>query len=216
MPMLINPYYFVVAPSISFTYIGKCTSNGASLNFGALDAGTIAADDLLIYLQGARAGGAPTTVTPSGFTNGINTLSGTSRVILSAKKATGSEGSVTGMDEATDKKIGLVFRPSSAFTSFAFNGTGSDVTDTNPANQTSAVSGTGSYPTLVIGHMGTMSAASISGKSVSPAMTELAGSDAGHIAHYLQYTSGAADVTGYDKNDDGSGNFVQICYLTFT
>lgn len=214
MPIIINPYILTI--TTSFAYIGKCVSSGSALNFGALDAGTIAAGDLLIYMQGSRAGGTPTAVTPSGFTNGMNDVTSSTRAMLSAKKAVGSEGSVTGMSETTDKKIGLVFRPSTAFTSFAFGGTSTTVDDGNPANRTSAVSGAGTYPVLVLGHMGVMTATTITGKSISPEMSELSGSDAGHIAHYLQYSGSAADVTAYDKNDDGSGNFLQIGYLTFT
>lgn len=213
MPVIISPYSY----ARSLNYIGKCTSTGAALNFGSLDAGTIAAGDLLIYMQAGRSGSTPAHVTPSGFTDGNIDTSALERIILSAKIAAGSEGSVTGMDAAVDKKVGLVFRPNNwTIGSFTFNDMQGTVVNGDPAAKSSAAGSAASYPVLVFGHMGTMDASTISGKSVIPSMNELAGPDAGYFAHYLIYPSSAADLTTYDKGDDGSGNFLQCGYLTFT
>lgn len=124
------------APALTFSVVGSCVSNSSSLNFGALSAGAIQAGDLAVYIDMGASGSTVTAVTPTDFTNRIDTGSATVRGMLSTKKLTGSEGSVTGMNAAQNQKIGLVFRPSSAFTSIVANDIASELTNTNPALQT--------------------------------------------------------------------------------
>lgn len=140
MSLILNPYSTVGART--FTFIGSCESTSSSLNFGSLSAGTIAANDLIVYvdLAVAASAGAPSAVTPSGFSNHINTSDVShpdQRGMVSSKLATGSEGSVTGMNGSTqNNKVGLVFRPSTAFTTINALSTASQMTLNNPTLQT--------------------------------------------------------------------------------
>lgn len=137
MSLILNPYS-VVAGRI-FTFIGSCVSTTSSLNFGSLSAGTVSAGDLLAYVDFAiTAGGpVPTAVTPSGFTNDINTAGAVvPRCMVSHKKAAGGEGSITGMNGTNNNKVGLVFRPSTSFTTISAAGIGSEVTAGDPSLQT--------------------------------------------------------------------------------
>ena len=92
------------APSLTWTFVGSCQSTGTALDFSALSAGTIQANDVALFIVYAGAAGVPTAVTPSGFTNIVNTSGGTepgARAMASWKKLTGSEASVTGMSAST-------------------------------------------------------------------------------------------------------------------
>lgn len=124
--------------SLTWTFVGSCQSTGSSLDFSALSAGTRQANDVAMFFDQANGGSTPAAVTPSGFTNIVNTSGGTSplaRAMVSWKKLTGSEASVTGMNGgATDSKIGLVFRPSIDFTTLTVSTPqNSGIIDTNPA-----------------------------------------------------------------------------------
>lgn len=134
MSLILNPYS--TAGARTFTFIGSCTSTTSSLDFSALSAGTVTAGDLLVYIDGAQSGSAPTSVIPSAFTNGIDTAGSTFRGMVSGKKAAGGEGVITGMNGATsNSKAGWVFRPSTAFTSFSMLDTASEVAVGDPASQ---------------------------------------------------------------------------------
>jgi hypothetical protein len=124
--------------SLTWTFVGSCQSTGSSLDFSALSAGTRQANDVALFFDQANQGSTPTAVTPSGFTNIVNSSGGSSplaRAMVSWKKLTGSEASVTGMNGgASDSKIGLVFRPSINFTTLTVSTPqNSGIIDTNPA-----------------------------------------------------------------------------------
>jgi hypothetical protein len=124
------------AAALTWAFVGSCTSTGTALDFSALSAGSIQADDLAIFVDYPRHGSVPTAVTPSGFTNRVNTPGTITRGMLSDKKLLGSEGSVTGMDgSSSDQKVGLVFRPSISFASIAPSTPTTEVTSGNPVSQ---------------------------------------------------------------------------------
>lgn len=205
---------------LTFTYIGKCVSQGAALNFSSLDAGAIAAGDLLLYNQFARTGaGGLSLVTPSGFAEGANYASGTTlRGQITYKLSSGSEGSVTGMDGGSDdQKIGLVFRPSRAISTVTFNATTGECTTGNPASKSVAISGTGSYPALLYGFMAARTGGTITPTVTPNTMTEndVGVGDKSAMTHHLIYDSAAADLTAYDMADI-SDQCIYAGYITFT
>lgn len=125
--------------SRTFTFVGSCTSTSSSLDFSSLSAGAVAAGDALFYIDFAiNSGSLPTSVIPSGFSNHLDDPGATSpRAMISSKKASGSEGSVTGMNGSVrNNKIGLVYRPSISFTTINANDIASDINTGDPTLQT--------------------------------------------------------------------------------
>lgn len=213
--IMFDPYKSVTP--ITFTYIGKATSSTSSLNFASLDAGTRQSGDLLIYMQYSRTGaGGLSLVTPSGFTELGNSANGTvNRGQISSKISDGTEGSVTGMNGGSDnQKMGLVFRPSRSLATVSGNAYTGECTTGNPTSKSVAVSGTSSYPALLLGFMSNRSGGVISPRTVTPAMTEQA-SGTQSYAHYLEYDASASDMTAYDM-DDETDQCIMAGYLTFT
>ena len=196
-----------------FTFVGAATSTGSSLNFS----GTGLRDgDVAIYFDYARQLNVPA-VTPSGFTQGHSTVLGSyTRGIISAKILDGTEGSVTGMNGSNmNRKIGLVFRPSQPLAGFAFNGQRNAMADGDPSISDVLSGAASSFPIIVYGQMAA-SSATITSRTISPTMVEVAGAATNHYAHYLIYDANAADQS-YDTVDSGGdANTLQAGYLTFT
>lgn len=213
MSLILNPYSVVGART--FTFIGSCISTGSTLDFSALSAGTVTAGDLLAYIDGAQSGSAPSAVTPSGFTNGINTAGATFRGMISGKKAAGGEGSLTGMNGATtNSKVGLVYRPSTAFTSFSMLGTGSEVATGNPASQNPNPSAETSAA-IVVGVADSFGGGNGAFSTFSPSADgTVTTSNSDMIAGYKIYNTSPQSTT-VDMNDLGS-NWLASLYFTVT
>jgi len=129
---------------ISLTYVDAATSTSSSLTAP----GGIASGDLAIYMDLAwiADGSIPTAVTPSGFTNVLNkgvALGGGSsapeiRCMVSYKILSGSETTITGMNDANENKAMLVYRPSRAITTvtpLAGASWGQEIVRGNPSSQ---------------------------------------------------------------------------------
>ena len=209
------------APTLSWTFVGSCQSTGTALDFSALSAGTIQANDVALYIDYAGAGAPPTAVTPSGFTNVINT-SGESepgaRAMASWKKLAGSEGSVTGMSASTggtgadNNKIGLVFRPSIDFTTLTFSTPqNSGIIGTNPAAITVDPSAE-TIPVVLIG-IGAVYQGTVTFSTASPAFdAEINLSDNDMRVGYKIYNSSPLSHS-IDINDLGSANWLAGFYF---
>ncbi len=128
---------------------------------------SILAGDLIILIDHAVHSSAPTVVTPSGYTNIVNTLSGNDRVLVSYKISDGSDSSVslTGMNGATlNRKAVLVFRGDNA--PVVVTGGTYEVTLSAPTNQVQNVAGF-TTPVVVLALWG--STGSITTRGMSPA-----------------------------------------------
>jgi hypothetical protein len=209
------------APTLSWTFVGSCQSTGTTLDFSALSAGAIQANDVALYIDYAGAEDPPTAVTPSGFTNIINT-SGESepgaRAMASWKKLAGSEGSVTGMSAssggtgADNNKIGLVFRPSIDFTTLTVSTPqNSGVTNANPAAITVDPSAE-TIPVVLIG-IGAVYQGTVTFSTASPAFdAEINLSDNDMRVGYKIYNSSPLSHS-IDINDLGSANWLAGFYF---
>jgi len=202
----------------TFTFVGSCISNGTSLDFSALSAGSVSAGDILVYIDQAVNGATtiPTAVTPSGFTNQINTSFGAlslyGRGMLSLKKAAGGEGVITGMNDTNMQKVGLVFRPSTSFTSIVANDIATELTAGNPASQNCDPSAE-TVATIVLG-VAACDAATAAFSTASPAFDgTVSVADSDMIAGYKIYNTSPAAHT-IDMNDLNTSNWLASLYLT--
>ena len=210
------------APSLTWTVVGSCQSTGTALDFSALSAGTIQANDVALFIDYAGAADPPTAVTPSGFTNVINTFSATSepgaRAMASWKKLAGSEASVTGMSASTggggadNNKLGLVFRPSIDFTTLTVSTPqNSGVIDGNPAAITVDPSAE-TIPVVLIG-IGAVYQGTVTFSTASPAFdAEINLSDNDLRVGYKIYNSSPLSHS-IDINDLGSANWLAGFYF---
>lgn len=209
------------APSLTWTVVGSCQSTGTALDFSVLSAGSIQANDVALYIDYAGAAGVPTAVTPSGFTNIVNTSGGSEPgacAMASWKKLAGSEGSVTGMSASTggtgadNNKIGLVFRPSIDFTTLTFSTPqNSGIINTNPAAITVDPSAE-TIPVVLIG-IGAVYQGTVTFSTASPAFdAEINLSDSDMRVGYKIYNSSPLSHS-IDINDLGSANWLAGFYF---
>jgi hypothetical protein len=176
--------------------------------------GTVQAGDLIILSDfSSDKVGAPSLVTPSGFTNWINVAGDFTRVAVSYKIATGSETTLTGMSEGfIDDKILAVFRPDVAITTITASTPTTQITDGNPSAQ-NIVATNGTLPLIAFGFYANNSG-TINPRTMSPAATaELNGGAINY--HYLKYqlqNASLVDVS-IDMDDEGFGNTLAGGYL---
>jgi hypothetical protein len=200
--------------SRTWTFVGSCTSTSSSLNFGSLSAGSIQADDLAVFidLAGNQDFSPATAVTPSGFTNRINTAGAFWRGMLSEKKLTGSEGSVSGMSVTGSSvfKIGFVFRYNTAYSTITASTPTTQMTNADPSSQSISPASETS-PVVLIG----VTASNGSNPDFS---TESPAFDAKVLVTSLRagrkiYNSSPSNHT-IDMNDLGSNNWLAGIYYT--
>ena len=198
----------------TFAFVGSCTSTSSSLDFSALSAGAVQAGDLLVYIDGSRSGAAPGSVTPSGFTNGLNDAGVTFRGMISGKKAAGGEAAVTGMSGSFNSKIGLVFRPSKPFTSFSMLDTATEINASNPASQSCDPSAE-TTAAIVVGVADSFGGGNGAFSTFSPAAdSNVTTADNDMDAGYKIYNTNP-QATAIDMNDLGN-NWLASLYFTAT
>ena len=209
------------APSLTWTFVGSCQSTDTALDFSALSAGTIQANDVALFIDYAGDLDPPTAVTPSGFTNIVNTSGENepgARAMASWKKLAGSEASVTGMSASTggsgadNNKLGLVFRPSIDFTTLTVSTPqNSGVTSANPAAITVDPSAE-TIPVVLIG-IGAVYLGTVAFSTASPAFdAQIAISDNDMRIGYKIYNSSPLSHS-IDINDLGSANWLAGFYF---
>jgi hypothetical protein len=206
----------------SFTFVGSCTSTSSSLDFSSLSAGAIAAGDLAVYIDHAAHNTTPTPVTPSGFTNNISDPEalggggdGDILGMVSVKKLDGTEGVVAGIATvgASLGKVGLVLRPSSAFTTITASTPTSQITASNPSTQ--AISPSAETTAVIVIGVSAINGGTAAFSTASPAFdATVANSDADLLVGYKIYAAGSAANHSIDMNDLGSGNWLAGIYYT--
>ena len=201
--------------AISWTFVGSCQSTGNSLNFSSLSAGAIQANDVAVFIDYCVGGLVPTAVTPSGFTNVINVndlvFESGGRAMASWKKLAGSETSITGMNAASDSKIGLVFRPSRDFTTLTISTPQGGLYSPNPPAITVDPSGE-TIPVALIG-IGAAEEGPVTFSTASPAFdAETVTSDDLLRVGYKTYASSPSSHS-IDTDDIGSLNWLAGFYF---
>jgi hypothetical protein len=195
----------------TITLFASATSTGATINFPA----SIIAGDLIVLLDSADAssGGAPATVTPSGFTliNSSVELLQETRQVVSYKLALGTEsGALTGMDgNAADRKAMYVFRGDIPATTLTVSTPNAQATAGNPTPQNVAASA-GIAPLVVFGCYGALT--EIVGESFSPAEDGEITPTNQVILKYKIYNSAPQDTT-VDMLDEGNVSILQSFYI---
>ena len=204
------------APSLTWTFVGSCQSTDTALDFSALSAGTIQANDVALFIDYAGDLDPPTAVTPSGFTNIVNTSGENepgARAMASWKKLAGSEASVAGMSAGNGfSKLGLVFRPSIDFTTLTVSTPqNSGVTNANPAAITVDPSAE-TIPVVLIG-IGAVYLGTVAFSTASPAFdAQIAIIDNDMRVGYKIYNSSPLSHS-IDINDLGSANWLAGFYF---
>ena len=204
------------APSLTWTFVGSCQSTDTALDFSALSAGTIQANDVALFIDYAGDLDPPTAVTPSGFTNIVNTSGENepgARAMASWKKLAGSEASVAGMSAGGGfSKLGLVFRPSIDFTTLTVSTPqNSGVTNANPAAITVDPSAE-TIPVVLIG-IGAVYLGTVAFSTASPAFdAQIAIIDNDMRVGYKIYNSSPLSHS-IDINDLGSANWLAGFYF---
>lgn len=209
------PHLIILSTSINLTFIGSATGINTAINLTSLSAGAIASGDLgLIFDQTTE--DSDTIPTMTGWTKHVTTAAGgvPMTCLIASRILVGTETTVTGFGgPGNERWIVMVFRPYSTMSTRTWTLGGAEVTSGNPALQTITASGV-NPPVLLVGHMA--AGLAISPRTTSPAMTEVAGTDTAHYAHYTIYNAGSTPANNsYDMDDEGS-NGLQSGYFTFT
>jgi hypothetical protein len=176
----------------------------------------IIAGDLLVFLDYAAGPSTPTSAVPSGFTSaGDIAQPANGRIILSYKKAAGSEASssLQGMTSSSYRKCIGVFRPNIPITSVTLAGVATQSTDGDPTSQNIAASG-GTPPLIAL--CGYVSSGVVNPRTFTPAKDgEITVTSNIIYLAYKIYNSSPADIS-VDMDDEGSGNTLVSCYLAVT
>jgi len=206
---------------VTWSFVGSCQSTGISLNFASLSSGSIQDNDVAIYIDHCGAADIPTAVTPTDFIVLVNDSGGAdpgNRAMITWKKLTGSESSLTGINGASggagqdNNKIGLVFRPSRDFTSITFSTPQtSGITSSNPTAITVNPSAE-TIPSVLIGTAGVYQGTSTFSTASPSFDAEVNLSDNDLRAGYKIYNSAPASHS-IDINDLGTGNWLAGFYF---
>jgi hypothetical protein len=200
-----------VAPLTTLTQVASNTSIASTITGPA----GIVAGDLLVYFDNARgSSGAPTTVTPSGFSLVATNTIGNDRQNISIKIATGAEANaaIAGMNGTdSNQKLMYVFRgdvPILAANASTPNG---EATNGNPSDQ-NVLSSAGVVPLVVIAGYGSESG--IDPRTFTPTKDgeiNVTSNNDAWLAYKI-YNSSPADVN-VDMTDEGNGNIIQSFYV---
>lgn len=208
-----HPHGYGLAAANTITFVASATSTGASIT---IPAGAAVGDLAVLFDYGTDATPAvPSAVTPTNWTNHINTAGvTTARAMMSSRILIAGEpgSSITGMDAVTsDNKVMLVFRGSSVFTAPGASDLASVVQNTNPASQTANASG-GTAPVIVFGAIAERNNTTpVTWNTESPAFTAEVTSNRLRVG-YIIYDSSPSDHT-VDGADNGNENWLASGYF---
>lgn len=205
--------------SLSFTFLTSATSTSKNITIPS----AALAGDVAVLCQSSQASSSVSGVLPTGWTEpsgnaNVTVTSGqTMRTMVSYRVLTAGDGgtSIAGMDEISDTKIMLVFRPSTSIVTTVSSTWNGEATSGNPVSQTVTASGQ-TTPLIVI-------AVAVSEGSVpaftteTPSMTNVTKSNS-HTnmrVGYTIYNSSPADQS-IDIGDNGAQNTLQSGFLRFT
>ena len=211
-PALAAPSMLVTAGGVtSLTYQASPTSEASTITAPA----SINAGDLLVLVQRARnTSGAPSDVTPTGFTDIPTSLTGTNtRISCKYKIADGTEDSstITGMNgDNQNAKVLLQYRANIPLTALSASSLIGVITDANPAVQTLTASG-GTGIVLGITSASAQTAITTDTISITPDHDINTASSILIVDDYIQASS-PADYT-WDMGDEGNRNGLVGFYL---
>lgn len=196
----------------SLSYVGTADSSASTITIPA----TSQTGDIAILYDLAVSGSIPTLVTPSGWTNRLNTTGSTFRLAVCSKILEAGEpgASITGMNGATvNNKMMMVFRPNIPIGTATFSTFTGETGPADPASQSILASGQPA-PVLVIAGCGASAGPSFS--TASPAFdADVAASSPPLRMGYKIYNAGStpADHT-IDMADLGARNSLWGGYIT--
>jgi hypothetical protein len=200
----------------SVTFVNSASSTGSTIT---IPADAAAGDIAVLYDLAQMSSGLPTLVTPSGWTNRVNSTINTTRSAVATKVLVGGDPglSITGMDgNSSDKKMIVVFRPDVPIVTVTASTFSSEVTNGDAALQTVSASGV-SPPVIVLGGNGlaNLGSASIPFSTASPAFDATVVAASNLTIGYKLYSSAPADHS-IDIDDEGFNNSLWSGYLALS
>jgi len=201
----------------SVSYLTSAGTNTSSVTIPA----TSRAGDVAVLFDEGRGASAPSLVTPSGWTNLVNTTAGSARMAVFYKILASGEPntSITGMDGSFgESKLLLVFRPNTPVTTVTPSTFLSEITSGNPASQSAAASGQ-IAPVIVLGGASDQDTGAPTFTTASPAFdgeVTQAGSGADYAFRmgYKIYNAASAPASHtIDIGDNGNDNGLWSGYL---
>lgn len=199
--------------SITLSFVDSATSTGETIT---IPAGAQEGDVAVLFDWSQQKFQAATELVPTGFISIDQDsvigrrfgaiLFGTS-VVASYRELGSGEGgsSVTGMNHFINRKVMLVFRPSAPISSITITGKTSELTNKDPAAQTSPA---GSSPLVKVAVSASNNSASFT--TEIPTMNKVSVSSM--VAGYLIYNS-SPQSQQVDRNDDAWGNWLMSCNI---
>lgn len=195
--------------SITLSFVDSATSTGETIT---IPAGAQEGDVAVLFDWSQQIYVAATELVPTGFISidqdSVSALlrPGTS-VVASYRELGSGEGgsSVTGMNHSINRKVMLVFRPSAPISSITITGKTSELTNNDPAAQTSPA---GSSPLVKVAVAASDNSASFT--TEIPTMNKVSVSSM--VAGYLIYNS-SPQSQQVDRNDDAWGNWLMSCNI---
>lgn len=198
--------------SITLSFVDSATSTGETITIPAgAQEGDVAvlfdwSQEIYWWLE------PPTELVPTGFISidqdSVNNLFQPETSVVASYRELGSgEGgsSVTGMNHSINRKVMLVFRPSAPISSITITGKTSELTNNDPAAQTSPA---GSSPLVKVAVAASDNSASFT--TEIPTMNKVSVSSM--VAGYLIYNS-SPQSQQVDRNDDAWGNWLMSCNI---
>lgn len=199
---------------LTFTFLASATASAPSIT---IPAAAIAGDYAILFDFTKQNSGSVSAVTPTGWTNLKNdSVVSTDgyRAMVSHRILTGG-GSVTGMNDTSNRKALLVFRPTVAIAALTPSSWNGEATTGNPTSQTVSASGV-TTPLIVFALAACSSGTAASFSTETPSMTNLTlgGGGISIRVGYTVYNSSPSDQS-IDMNDNGI-NILQSGYVRFT
>lgn len=197
--------------SITLSFVDSATSTGETIT---IPAGAQEGDVAVLFDWSQQPYwwlGATTELVPTGFISiDQDSVSGRfveTSVVASYRELGSGEGgsSVTGMNHFINRKVMLVFRPSAPISSITITGKTSELTNNDPAAQTSPA---GSSPLVKVAVSASNNSASFT--TEIPTMNKVSVSSM--VAGYLIYNS-SPQSQQVDRNDDAWGNWLMSCNI---
>lgn len=195
--------------SITLSFVDSATSTGETIT---IPAGAQEGDVAVLFDWSQQLYVAATELVPTGFISidqdSVSDLIQPDTSVVASYRELGSgEGgsSVTGMNHSINRKVMLVFRPSAPISSITITGKTSELTNNDPAAQTSPA---GSSPLVKVAVSASNNSASFT--TEIPTMNKVSVSSM--VAGYLIYNS-SPQSQQVDRNDDAWGNWLMSCNI---
>lgn len=198
-------------PVTELTFVDSAVSTGTTITIPA----GAEEGDIAFLADFQVTGSGPTLVTPTNWTNIVDTASAFSLLATSYRRLPSGAGgtNVTGMSADGGELISkamLVFRPNSLASAITPASLNEETTGGNPASQSVTASGQ-AVPLIVLGILAAENTTNPAFSTASPAFDDTVPSNDLRIGYKI-YNSSPADHT-IDMADLSTGNFLQSCYV---